>query len=438
MHHPPPLCPVPMFPLILGQSGLGGGNPPFGGGGGGGGPPPPGGGVGFSSPFGARPRDAYKILRSKDFLGVDKFDGDLTKFADWSDRVKGKICNAHHRFQSVLAAIEGEYIEKPITAAIEDTWVADGFAVGIDVKQTSAELYDVLVDRTTSSLLDKRKLAQGRGFEFWRILVHDFGTASTDAQAVRLQNYMQPVKTTGLADLCVALDRWKTLGAELGRPIEDDFKLIALKQLVPPKMAELIATQESLKQYPAALAFVERQISSHRHAGQVTEVQRMAKQVRPVDGSRPVPMDLSAMIEALENLQGGPEMEETEESEDHGAAACSDDPLAAVVAALRGAKGGGKGSGKSGGRNSSTAKRPFTCECFNCGKKGHMAVDCRQPKKERPKGGGKGRGVSSLEAAAGEEEEVTNAIGSTYALTIPPRDVASLNACMPPAETWTM
>ena len=65
-----------------------------------------------------------------------------------------------------------------------------------------------------------------------------------------------------------------------------------------------------------------------------------------------------------------------------------------------------------------------------------MAVDCRQPKKERPTGGGKGRGVSSLEAAAGEEEEVTNAIGSTYALTIPPRDVAPLNACMPPAETW--
>ena len=158
-----------------------------------------------------RPRDSHGIFRRKDFLGVDKFDGDLTKFADWSDRVKGGFCKTHHSLQKVLAAIAGTLIEMPITAAVEDTWVQDVLANGIDVKQLSADLYDVLVDRTTSSLLDKRKLAQGRRFEFWRILVHDLGTASTDAQAVRLQNYMQPVKATGVADLTVALDRWKTL-----------------------------------------------------------------------------------------------------------------------------------------------------------------------------------------------------------------------------------
>ena len=177
---------------------------------------------------------------------MDKFDGDLTKFADWSDRMRGKIHKAHCGFQGVLEWIEKSSNGTPISEMVEQGFEQKWLHTGINFRQASADLYDVLVDRTTSALLDKRKLARGRGFEYWRILVHDFGTASVDAQSVRLQNFMDPTKAASIPELVVALDRWKTLGAELGRPVEDDFKLIALKKLVPAKLTELMNTQESL------------------------------------------------------------------------------------------------------------------------------------------------------------------------------------------------
>ena len=57
----------------------------------------------------------------------------------------------------------------------------------------------------------------------------------------------------------------------------------SLKQLVPIKLAEILGVQETLKQFPEALVYVERQISAYRHAGHVIEVQRLGKPIHTVD-----------------------------------------------------------------------------------------------------------------------------------------------------------
>ena len=51
---------------------------------------------------------------------MDKFDGDLTKFADWSDRMRGKIKKAHCGFQAVLEWLEKSSSGSQITEAIDE------------------------------------------------------------------------------------------------------------------------------------------------------------------------------------------------------------------------------------------------------------------------------------------------------------------------------
>ena len=101
----------------------------------------------------------------------------------------------------------------------------------VDVLQLSSDLYDVLTERTTSAQLHKRKLSPGSVLEFWRILVQDFGKASSDAQASRLQTFMEPARANTIQELAVSLDRWKTIGAELGRPNDNDLHSLVLHGL---------------------------------------------------------------------------------------------------------------------------------------------------------------------------------------------------------------
>ena len=150
--------------------------------------------------------------------------------------------------------------------------------------------------RTASS--DKRRNAgTGRGLEFWRLLKRDFGLASVDAQLAKLQLYMEPGRCASVQELGPALDRWEALGRELARPLDDDFRLLALRKLVPKSMEESMLTQFALRSFPEALMFVRRQVAEARHMHQVREVQRQ--------GQNPVPMDISALIAAIAALREG-------------------------------------------------------------------------------------------------------------------------------------
>ena len=153
-----------------------------------------------------------------------------------------EIAKSSH-YRDLLFGVEVNIITI-ITSQAEQSLSISPVYADVDVLQFSFGLYDVLIERTTSARLDKIELSQGSGLEFWRILVQDFGTASSDAQASRLQTFMEPARANTIQELAVSLDRWKTIGAELGRPIDDDFKLIGLKRLVPAKPAKLLSTQE--------------------------------------------------------------------------------------------------------------------------------------------------------------------------------------------------
>eukprot|EP00974_Lingulodinium_polyedra_P027210 2625198-Lingulodinium_polyedra.AAC.1 len=71
-----------------------------------------------------------------------------------------------------------------------------------------------------------------------------------------------------MAELGPALDRWEALGRELGRHVEDDFRLLALRELVPKTLADMMIMQAALRNYNEALMFVRRHVSEFRHANQ--------------------------------------------------------------------------------------------------------------------------------------------------------------------------
>jgi hypothetical protein len=178
----------------------------------------------------------------------------------------------------------------------------------VDVPSLSGAIYDVLLERTGPRLFDKRRNAGvGRGLEYWRVLKRDFGLESADAQLAKLSMYFKPAKCTDIRVLGEALDRWEALGREITTPMADEFRLIALRELVPKSLVDLISTQSALKTYLEAVMFVRRQVADQRHATQVEAVRQQGA----------APMDLSALIAAIGQLRGDSREWNEHAHEDH-------------------------------------------------------------------------------------------------------------------------
>lgn len=279
---------------------------------------------------------------------IAPFGGKLARFPDWSDRILAKLSKAHPRLEELLSWAEPQV--EPVTRANEVEMSTAGF----DVAAFSCAIYDVLLERIGPRLFDKR-LQSG-------ILVGSpkrFGKESADAQLAKLHLYCKPARCTDVRLLGEALDRREALGRDITRPVDDDVRLLALRELVPESLVELMTTQVALKSYPEALMYVRRHLTDQRHAVQVEAVRERGH----------APMDISAFIAAIGRMNGGRHELGTEE---------------AAIAALRDRE--GKGDSR---------------ECYNCGKVGHLARDCPDPKKTSPtkgkaKGTGKGKPAQSL------------------------------------------
>ena len=340
-------------------------------------------------------------LKEKDFNSIDKFDGNMDKFPDWSDRISSKLRRAHSTMGELLKWAEQQ--PDKITVEVEENMSTSD----LHVPTASTAIFDILLSKTTSVLFDKRKNAgEGRGLEFWRVLKQDYGMDSTDAQHARLQLFMRPARCATIGELGGALDKWEALGSQVGRRIDDDFKLIALKELVPKNLLDMINTQVQLKSYPEALGYVKKQVIGQRHVTQVAEVQRRARTgPTPMDIGTLVPESMNRLIAALERVAGtgGDEQERGQETEEECDAQPTESPLDTVIAALK-----GQGKGKKGGWRS---QQPDQRICYGCGKKGHIQANCPMtqaaPLEGKGKGKGKGKwgpwsgkGVGSLEEDA--------------------------------------
>lgn len=167
-------------------------------------------------------------IRTKDFIHIAVFDGELAKFPDWSDRILAKLSKAHPRMEEIMRWAECQ--TQPITRETE----ASVSTPDLDASSVSRAVFDVLLERTGPRLFDKRRNAgSGKGLELWRVLRRDFGMESADAQLAKLNLYFKPARCADVKFLGEALDKWEALGREITRPIDEDFRLLALRELVP-------------------------------------------------------------------------------------------------------------------------------------------------------------------------------------------------------------
>ena len=135
-------------------------------------------------------------LKEKDFNSIDKFDGNMDKFPDWSDRISSKLRRAHSTMGELLKWAEQQ--PDKITVEVEENMSTSD----LHVPTASTAIFDILLSKTTSVLFDKRKNAgEGRGLEFWRVLKQDYGMDSTDAQHARLQLFMRPARCATIGEL---------------------------------------------------------------------------------------------------------------------------------------------------------------------------------------------------------------------------------------------
>ena len=92
-------------------------------------------------------------FRTKDFMHITPFDGELARFPDWVDRVTAKLSKAHPRVEEVLLWAERQ--AEPITRDKE----SGASNSEVDVPSLSGAIYDVLLERTGPRLFDKRRNA---------------------------------------------------------------------------------------------------------------------------------------------------------------------------------------------------------------------------------------------------------------------------------------
>lgn len=170
-----------------------------------------------------------EVFRMTEFTSAALFAGDLYRFADRAGQVPAKVARIHPVCCSLLQWAEAQ--PDPITEYIERG--ATGF--GVDMSHVSTAFFDLLLERTGPRLNDERKNAGfGRVLEFWRLLKRDCGTSSADAQMA-------------LQDSGSAPDRWEALGREPTRPVDDDFRFLALRELIPKSLGDWMLSQFTLR-----------------------------------------------------------------------------------------------------------------------------------------------------------------------------------------------
>ena len=254
----------------------------------------------------------------------------------------------------------------------------------------------------------------------------DYGMDSTDAQYAKMQMFTRPVRCASTAELGAALDKWGALGTQIGKPTDEDFKLIALKELVPKNIHDFMGTQVLLRKYPEAIAYVRRQVTEQRRASQVAQAQRQGRH-------GPTPMDLGAvtnnplaqLLAAIERVTNALEAREATGTQGEETEWDSiENPLDKVIAALK-----GQGKGKKGAQHSTEART-----CFKCGKKGHIQANCWSTATTDDKSGGKGKGQGKGKqgggsglATLGEEAPGANQADGGVTLSCLTREIACVD-----------
>jgi len=287
----------------------------------------------------------------------------------WVDRFKCVVVQARgDLWKAALDAIDlhnikEDYEELVSTSELWDQWVHSKFPE-LDVDRFKREIYFVLNDKVNVNLTHLAKKFGTNGIRQYKA-IQKWSTDITEmAKQDRYTAVMRPNPAKSDAELADRIEVWDQERRDL-RLIDEEYDL----------KGKTLMTAFRCLLTPTIRDYVDVHMQEQGFSDVKTKVMewaiRLKREKDKVQG-------INALGDIPTHLPGeqDPEQYQGNGSEDWYWDPYTGQYLAAV--GKGGKKGGGKGSGKNNNRT-----------CFNCGKPGHIAAQCRSPK-----GGGKGGGKS--------------------------------------------
>ena len=361
----------------------------------------PGPGPGNQGGFNREPRaiSEYKAVASLERCTTDN----RGSFKNWIIKLKNTLDQARGtHWRKALEAIELQKFTDDFEELTDldekwDDWFQDKFGANrmdggliIDIAQFKSEMAWMLTEKVGENLLELIKKHKQNGMRAYKKLFTWSVDVSNTAKSESMKAIMNPERAKTEEGLAAHIESWDRDREELVKvdpacELKMPFLLIAFKNLLPVKMIEHIENQLSnevqenyeeirKKVYGWALR------KKREHASGKTGGSNPMSSVDIPDNldCKTPPADQCGPGYPQGNMWGGGDQwSQWNPQWDQGM-----DALGKGKGQWKGGarfpKGGGKGGGKS---------PPV---CWNCGKPGHRAFECRSPPNPNRKGGGKG------------------------------------------------
>jgi hypothetical protein len=291
------------------------------------------------------------------------FDGNQKNFEEWSIKFRSLVKSGDVKVGRLMEAVEDSCTEERLAMnkfnELEPGWDQSD---EMFVSQTSAEMYNVLLNITTGEANAVVRRSLGLGWLAWKRLVSTLNPRTLASGIKAISSVLNPQKITNAAKADTMLDEWDDrlakLRTEYSQDLTSKMKVAVLYSMLPKDMQEKVLDACSV-----AWDGTTESDAIDLYAKVKTQIKNIAKARREMQGPKPMEVDMVSNRwadwsgEEWADQWGKPEHEESHSHEE-----TKDEAYVQFVGKGYGKKGGGKG---------------FQGHCYVCGEFGHSQWDCK-------------------------------------------------------------
>jgi hypothetical protein len=327
------------------------------------------------------------------------FDGNQKNFEEWSIKFRSLVKSGDVKVGRLMEAVEDSCTEEKLTLnkfnELEPGWDQSD---EMFISQTSAELYNVLLNTTTGEANAVVRRSLGLGWLAWKRLVSTLNPRTLASGIKAISSVLNPQKITNAAKADMMLDEWDDrlakLRTEYSQDLTSKMKVAVLYSMLPKDMQEKVLDACSV-----AWDGTTESDAIDLYAKVKTQVKNIAKARREMQGPKPMEVDMVSNRWAdWSGDEWADQWGKPEHDENHDHDEVKDEAYVQFVGKGYGKKGGGKG---------------FQGHCYVCGEFGHSQWDCKG-KGKGGKNGYEGYGAKGVGKDGGYSKGYGKDFGKGY------------------------